>query len=343
MLHLKQIIFLLLLLFIQRQQSSASAAATCKPSNSSGYIPGQMVLFCYEFSSWSELNAFPFKSLHSLFLFFFLQPSSPLLLTQDLNVPILQSVSRTTNPRILLYSLAGLNVYPWPAGVNQQLSLDIYLTKIDFYVNGLPPTHYACTPDLIPTNHSTTTTLFSSFFSGGALLLKASNRYSNSHTPVCPFLFKQAQLADFELLGQVQSFLYVNLLRFSQQHNYSDNSVVSSSIGSAIQSVLIHGYNYPVDAGLLQPLVFETVNSLSLYNKVAFIQTDLFKYFEHLGQLVIHVEHVGDFYHKVGIQWMAYLPPIGVQVDIACGLYTYPDHIDQNTDIKFVINYDNPV
>jgi hypothetical protein len=121
--------------------------------------------------------------------------------------------------------------------------------------------------------------------------------------PVCPYLFENSPNLHIQLFGQVDSIVYRNLLRFTEFNSSGERE----SINSYIDSVLIAGYNYRVDTGLLHPLVFEKLWSLHLINNIGYLQTDLFKEFHKLFLIELSMDSLGNFYHTIGIGWALYL------------------------------------
>jgi hypothetical protein len=51
----------------------------------------------------------------------------------------------------------------------------------------------------------------------------------------------------------------------------------SLSINCTIDDVTINGYNFALDESLVNPLVFEKVNTITVMNSVGSIQVGLFK------------------------------------------------------------------
>jgi hypothetical protein len=105
----------------------------------------------------------------------------------------------------------------------------------------------------------------------------------------------------------VNSFLFVNLLRFQQV-----NATKTLSINSNIYSLKIaNSYNFELDSNLLNPLVFEKLNQLYCFATIKSIQTDLFAQFNELAQIEFLLNSLGNFYHQVGIEWLTYINSSG--------------------------------
>jgi hypothetical protein len=149
------------------------------------------------------------------------------------------------------------------------------------------------------------------------------NTYGSSEQAICPYLFKNANLNDgINLAYQVDSFLFVSLFRFQT----TDSNETEPSINSEVGSFIVNGFNYVLDTGLLHPLVFESMRTLMCAGKVDNIQPGLFKHFLLLDYIQFNFDCLGNFYHKVGIEWMGYLNNCtNVTLVSAMSLYTYPD------------------
>jgi hypothetical protein len=199
-----------------------------------------------------------------------------------------------------------------------QCSLYIYLSNIDFLVNNnKPSSQYTCARDLLPNDHTFTTG--SLFFAGSifsSIVLGNANTYPS--TPVCAYLFKNAQLNSLELDNQVDdSFLFTLLLKFDQASTLNDTN---NTINSNISNYCVDGYNYKLDTSVVvHPLVFKATRQLLPTGTIASIQPDLFATFLNLTSISFNLDSVGNFYHKVGgIEWMLSLPPTGIQLTVTC-------------------------
>jgi hypothetical protein len=240
-----------------------------------------------------------------------LQPSKPILLTSELNISSElyssldnQWISVNQSYYVLMSGVSGLNAYPWPAlSCNQtyckKKGIIFYLSTIEFYVNNTSPDDYTCGPGLIPNESSKSVSIFSKYLS--SIKIGKENRYGK---PVCPFVFKNAQLnTGMALTSQVDSFLFVSLLRFQES-----NDIKTSSINSSIPNLLIqNGYNYKLDTGLIHPMVFEKITLVKLTGTIMSIQAELFKHFKLLNYFIFNLYSLGNFFHQIGIGWMNYL------------------------------------
>jgi hypothetical protein len=306
-------------------------------------------VFCHQFNTWTDFNKYfiahksDFDKKQILELYS-LKPSTPLLLTNQLDMPQFADLQ---NPQMFLYNLKGLDVFPWyDPPCCYMASLRLYLSTIDFNVNQVSSTEYTCNRNLWPS--SSENSLFSYF-------ADISFDYGMEYPAqsICSYLFKNATI-DIELQGQVNSFLYTSLFRF-QDYNISD----TDSINSMINEIDVFGYNYKIDTGLLNPLVFEQIEIAKFYNTIASIQTDVFKYFSNLTSIFLYLDNAVIFYHKIGIEWINYLRYNHATVEIYTSFsqlwdpltnrpYTYPDSdlclfasFPANKSISFIAHFDN--
>jgi hypothetical protein len=130
-------------------------------------------------------------------------------------------------------------------------------------------------------------------------------------------------LGGLELFYQVDSFLYVSLFRFQQVNE-------TYTINSAIHKFTIYGYNYKLDTGLLNPLVFENnFYILKFHGQINSIQKDLFAKLHvdnNYMAITFSMNSLGSFYHKIGVQWMVYLKEGShINMDSSNIPYNYPD------------------
>jgi hypothetical protein len=200
--------------------------------------------------------------------------------------------------------------------------------------------NYNCTPGLVPDSSPSGVSFFSMYLD--QITIQYGNTYgqSQSHSAVCPYVFTGAQIASIELNYQVDSFLFVSLLRF-QQDTFNiaiKNKTTGFSINSVINYLnILSGYNYKLDTGFLHTLVFEQLTSLRCAGSIKSIQTDIFKNFGNLS-ISLFLDSLGNFFHQIGIQWMSYLTNgsvVFMRTEIIN--YTYPDK-DFCIFAKFPVN-----
>jgi hypothetical protein len=203
-----------------------------------------------------------------------LMPNEPIILTHELNITFLFTTISAKANEFNIAGVSGINVYPWPSFHGPKLSttdLSLDLSILEFYVNNTPPGEYTCGPGLIPDDSSKSVSLFSAYLF--EFFINYGNTYGSASQSVCPFVFKYANIPYFTFNYQVDSFLFVSLLRFEEI-----NLSTISSINSTISALIIKkSYNYKLDEARLHPLVFANIHSLSFEGTIKSIQTGLFK------------------------------------------------------------------
>jgi hypothetical protein len=225
----------------------------------------------------------------------------------------------------LIGGVSGVDVYPWPAvhihGLKfSKKTLSLSLSTVEFYVNNTPPGEYTCGHGLIPDDSSNGVSLFSTYLD--QVIIDYGNMYGTAAQAVCPFVFKNAKLLCLNLAYQVDSFLFVSLLRF-QGVNSTSILFINSTI---FEFDVENSYNFKLDEGLLHPLVFEKVKRIELSGTIQLIQTDLFKHFMLLDNLKLSIDSLGNFYHKIGIEWLNHLKINSTVLLTSITLpYSYPD------------------
>jgi hypothetical protein len=274
------------------------------------------LLFCLRFDSWPQmmtlLNASAATSNLTTMRVLYIKPSSAIVLTSELALftffDILNTQSSTSIDYFNVYisGLKGVDVVgDWQMKPNYttDLTLYVYSSNLAFFMNGQAPGEYDC----ITTNqqfllnygtHFVSRTLFNYF---DLIVLDKSVKY-DQETPVCPYLFTNAQISKLCIDSLVDSFLIRNVLQFQQVRNYS-----SFTINSRILKLDLKGYNFKLDDSLMHPLVFEQVQELNIIGSVNAIQIDLLKSFKYLVNIRICVNSLANFFHKVNTEWTRHL------------------------------------
>jgi hypothetical protein len=132
---------------------------------------------------------------------------------------------------------------------------------IQFFIDGKPQSELECTPDLISNQY---TWIFNSF---DCVTIGDKDQVKYENKPVCPYIFKNLQIASLKLDNQVNTFLARNLLTFQAVND-------SSPISSNVTSLKITCYKLAVDESVLHPLVYECVQTMQFYRSVGSIQVD---------------------------------------------------------------------
>jgi hypothetical protein len=236
-------------------------------------------------------------------------------------IPFSGTFNATQFSSLFLYGLSGVSMYPWPCCSVAKI-LHILFSNVGFFVNDTSPGNYICSAGIIPDSvfptSSTNVTLFSKL---NMVKIEYGNTYGSGSDAVCPYLFKNAYVMfGLTILYQVDSFLYVTLLKFQQVND-------TKTINSYIANLDVYGYNYKLDADLLHPLVFEQTSTLGFTGKINFVQPDLFKAFSQVVSIFFTLSCLGSFYHQNGVEWMIFLKE-GSHLNLTSINipYNYPDH-----------------
>jgi hypothetical protein len=72
--------------------------------------------------------------------------------------------------------------------------------------------------------------------------------------------------------------------------------------------VILSGYNFNLYHTIFSSLVFEFVHSLEIELTIGPIQENLFKSFKHIDTFNVYLNNLGNFFHKLGIEWAFDLP-----------------------------------
>jgi hypothetical protein len=215
-----------------------------------------------------------------------IRPRNPIPLTDQLD---LKTFLENTD-HLNFIGLDGIEVWPWKRQKRVN-SLNIQQSSIDFYINGSLSSKLKCSKDLIPLTAPTAT-----FFN---LFMNIEFNYKNTFQiqPICPYIFTYANILEMTLYGQLDTILITNRFKFE------DLNASNETISSSIFILNIYGYNYELDTSLIHPLVFEQINSISIFRSIGSIQSDLFKQLKQIYGFQFKLDNFKNFFHKIGIEW----------------------------------------
>jgi hypothetical protein len=194
-----------------------------------------------------------------------------------------------------LIGLNGIDVVPWSTieselmGKYQRFKIAFENTVIEFYKNGQPVSDLDCSTSLIRPDSPT---LFNVFW---FVEFVAQSIYPDK--PICPFIFKNANLTGIAISKHIDAILIRNLWVFQAIKNHE------SVINSNIEILTVRGYGFTLDTSLISPLVFEKIQCLAIYISIGAIQADLFKDFSFLETVYLELNNLKNFFHKIGIGW----------------------------------------
>ncbi len=129
------------------------------------------------------------------------------------------------------------------------------------------------------------------------LVLEGDVRFNQK---ICLFIFKNSLIYFWHIEDLIDSFVKRNILEFEQK-DYNDE------LNSTVYQVEFEGYNYKIDNSLLERQVFRKLEILSFYGQTGKIQEDLFKSFNFIKSLKLHLDNFSYFVHYVGFEWTAFL------------------------------------
>jgi hypothetical protein len=239
-------------------------------------------------------------------------PSEPIQLTSDLNLTELISffydIDSTLSGQALVITfnmmgINGIDLVSWQmlsvqTFTDLKLAIKFEQSNIDFYRNGTELTGTECSADMISKHGYKTTTLFNIL---ADLTFARQNTYPEH--PICAFIFSEAEFNSLSIYSLINSILVRNLWRFE-----SLDSNNQTSMNASVRALYLGGYGYDLDTGLIQPLVFESVQWLFIYRSVGSIQADLFKHFGQINYVALRLDSLTNFVHKIGFAWTTSLP-----------------------------------
>jgi hypothetical protein len=308
------------LIFVQRQGIIVMAQTQEHPQDFYYYVYDEIktdqpkcmlssdsqIIRCFMFSTWRQfitvLNSTNQTDLANLQVIS-TRPSLPIVLTGEADMRLaldgLCSKAPSSHACYNLYlDIAGLKgvdvIDGWTNSSSLEIYLNIFSSTLTFFMES--QNKYQCSEEIM--KKLTRGTLFNHF---DKITFGPSVEY-DQQIHVCPFLFANAKLTVLFISNVVDSFLVTNLFRF-QQANSS-----FSSINSKIFSLYLTGYNINLDVSLVHPLVFEEIEQLNFEGSIASIQSDLLtSLFKQLDEVYLMLNSLANFYHQVGIEWIAHV------------------------------------
>jgi hypothetical protein len=282
-------------------------------------------LYCNGFQSWSDLNKMINNSLNpsaTIINNAYIQPNTPIVLSSELDIASLFTTLNISGDAYFAFNmrnLSGIDVVAWPSGVTR-VQIEIDESRIEFFMNGKPLSEYTCSVGMmIPFLKSSNNASFFNLFS--EITFFTQNQYSSQ--PVCPYIFAYAKLDVLTINEQTDS----NRWRFQSFGINESTTTIYSDIGI----LSLHGFGCKLDESFMNPLVFESVHDLGIYNSISSIQPDLFKFFEKLSDLSFQLDDLENFFGRVGINWTMSLNTDLNSIKVvfyeqnASNRYMYPD------------------
>jgi hypothetical protein len=262
-------------------------------------------ILCNKFDDLHELNHNICKSFPSISNYE-LRPNSKLILTNDWNIAHLNELIFGQNlensdmiNNIKLKNFLGIDVELFKgqnlmSGSESIIRFILQNSNFDFYYKN----------KFIEECNANTASLIQYPFIFGEikrLQLAQNVRFTR---PICPYMFKNAEITYFEINCQIDHFLKKNLLKFSK---ISDRKTKIIELNTLIDNFYIDGYAFKIDSIFLNRLVFESIVNLFFKGTIKSIEHDVFKSFNYLRILRFDMVSLRNFYHQVGLEWLSYL------------------------------------
>jgi len=139
---------------------------------------------------------------------------------------------------------------------------------------------------------------------------------------VCPLVFNNSVISSLIINNLANTFFKKNLLQF-------DNSLFNR-VNSHIDALILDNVqNIDLDTNLLNPSVFKSIISLTVYGDVNSVKNYLFDQYLNLFRIGFQIAHVRKMFHKNGIQWIKTIN-YNLHVNLS-----NPDHLDKSFKITF--------
>ena len=184
---------------------------------------------------------------------------------------------------------------------SQKLAADFFRfqcikCKIEFYSNGR---HIKKCEDILDSNND----FIRSLFQIQSLVQRFDSEYiltiihSEFKTPLCPLLFKNSDIYNFNLIGLTDTFYKRNILSVENRTFDDLNSTIYyMSIDNAEK--------ISIDSNLLNPSVFKNLKVILFSGSFNKIDGNSLNVLKELHQIMILKQDYRDIIHKNGIKWI---------------------------------------
>ncbi len=186
--------------------------------------------------------------------------------------------------------------------MNKDLEFNVALkiSRFDFYVNQKLIDKKICNVSLsYEITGNVVQYYYETFLNNLTILVLHSTVKLSKET--CPFIFKSAKIGILNIKMVQSSFIYENVLSFSE---------ITDSFGQHLDSIvfqlMLKLYRVKLDSSILNKYVFEQIIVLDLNGIISSFQTDLFKSFSYLKILRIRTQNVQNLLTHNN-KWIQYL------------------------------------
>jgi hypothetical protein len=124
--------------------------------------------------------------------------------------------------------------------------------------------------------------------------------------PICPYVFKNARLAYLSVANIIDHFMIKMLPRFYALGESQE--IIDYDLNCSITRFYLFGYNYKFNKEIFNSKVFEFSCILYLSGQINSIETDLFRPFNFLSDIIIEITNMRNFIHdNNGLEWLNYM------------------------------------
>jgi hypothetical protein len=246
--------------------------------------------------------------------------------------------------------ISGIDLLSWSNNfTNSSIKIEFENSQIGFFMNGtsLSTNESDCSKKQLLHGKVATPSFFSVF----SIVRFCYSNFYPSDAAISPCAFSNANMQLLDIWSLLDTVLVRNIWRFFPFQNSNE-----TTIKSLILELDLTGYGYRLDTSIMHPLVFESTQTLWIYNSIGSIQADLFKYLKQINFVGIKLNSLKNFYYQIGIEWTTSLN-LATQPWVLFSYfdwwddqpeYTYPDsdfclfaQYPQQINLTFILDSNN--
>jgi hypothetical protein len=281
--------------------------ATCKiTTNDTKY---GSYLACDEFAEWQQVSRLILamrqcpksSAIYSAAIsLVVLRPVTSLVFSSEFDLYSLDSffkpfeeIASNLLANLVLKNIRGLEITMNGHSSELGMSLSVLRSSLNFFHLNKP---IECSEALLDSigNQST---FFATF---QAIMFDSTVKYPDQ---VCPYVFKNAHLAQLIVAGVSEHFLYTNKFQFF------DDRTNNSELGSFIFQFDLIGYQVKIDERLLHPRVFRLTAEYVFAGSISSLRGEAFKSSLMIAQITFSLDNLKNFFHQIGLEWLGFLNP----------------------------------
>lgn len=182
---------------------------------------------------------------------------------------------------------------------NIAYNLEIHRSRFEFVVNNKP---IRTCRDLIDANVTWPHSMFNLIPGAKILNMFIVRTNFGQRTPICPLIFKNANIKNLFIWDMVNSFYKKNLLTFTVGPG---NDSIDETLNSNIDLIhFMRTENIELNLKLLNPSVFTELKSIVCHESVAKIDPKIFPHLLSLERIRFEGVYFRKLIHKQGIDWI---------------------------------------